>query len=164
MIARTHKILSIGLFAGILGMDVLSKALIVRFLAIGHGYYILPFFNIVHVRNYGVSFGLLQQHQDSGRFILIALTLLIAIWVIGMWIKTRVQLEKHAFLCIIAGAVGNIIDRLYFGSVVDFVDLHAFGYHWPAFNVADSAIVCGVILLLGREMWHFCAGKKELST
>lgn len=106
------------------------------------------FFNLVMVWNYGVSFGLFAEHGDAARWILIAVALAIstglAVW---LWRTDRLGIALIAGL-VIGGALGNIVDRLRFGAVADFLDVHAFGYHWPAFNVADAAISVGVVLLV----------------
>lgn len=109
---------------------------------------VTPFFNLVQVWNTGVSFGLFQDDTTSRSMILIGVALAVLVW-IGIWLwRTTSRLAAVALGGIIGGAVGNIIDRLRFGAVFDFLDFHAFGWHWPAFNVADAAIVVGVILLL----------------
>lgn len=106
---------------------------------------ILPFFNIVMVWNEGVSFGMLG---NLGPWPLIAVSFAIsAIFVVWMWRACAWQ-QLLSSAMIVGGALGNIIDRLRFGAVADFLDFHAFGWHYPAFNLADSCITLGIALLL----------------
>lgn len=106
------------------------------------------FLNLVHVRNTGVSFGLLQSGSDLGRWLLAGFALAVC-GALGVWLKRAdSRLLAAALGLTIGGALGNIVDRVRFGAVFDFVDLHAFGWHWPAFNLADSAITVGVAGLL----------------
>ena len=109
---------------------------------------VTPFFNLVQVWNTGVSFGLFQEDSPLRSWTLIAVAAAVLVWLF-LWLRrAQTSLVAVALGAIIGGAIGNIIDRIRFGAVFDFVDLHAFGWHWPAFNLADSAIVVGVALLL----------------
>lgn len=108
---------------------------------------VLSFFNLVTVWNYGISFGMFNTGSAGNALILVALALAIVVALV-IWLKTATHaLIGVALGLVIGGALGNIIDRLRFGAVFDFLDFHAFGWHWPAFNVADSAITVGVVLL-----------------
>lgn len=109
---------------------------------------VTSFFNLVLVWNRGVSFGLFDSDSHWGPIVLSAFALTISV-VLVVWLR-RVgsRLPAVAIGMVLGGAIGNVIDRVRFGAVVDFLDFHAFGYHWPAFNVADSAISIGVGLLL----------------
>jgi signal peptidase II len=107
-----------------------------------------PFFNVVLTFNRGVSFGLLDSDSPWGQPLLIALAFGISIFLV-LWLrKADSVLAARAIGLTLGGALGNVIDRFVHGGVVDFLDFHAFGAHWPAFNVADAAITCGVALLL----------------
>jgi signal peptidase II len=109
---------------------------------------ILPFFNLVTVWNYGVSFGMFNNGSSAQALIFVALSLAIVAALV-VWLRTVTQPWVGAALgLVIGGALGNVIDRLIYGAVFDFLDIHAYGWHWPAFNVADSAISVGVALLL----------------
>lgn len=111
---------------------------------------VLPFLDIVLTWNKGVGFGLLQADTIIGKAGLIGLALAISI-ALGVWLyRTTDKLLLIGLSLIIGGAIGNIIDRLRFGAVVDFIYVHVYilGYHFPAFNMADSAITVGVCLLL----------------
>ena len=109
---------------------------------------ITSFFNLVPVWNRGVSFGLLASDSPWSPYILAVMAggivLGLAFW---LW-RTERGLTRLALALAIGGAIGNLLDRLRFGAVVDFLDVHLAGYHWPAFNIADSAISIGIALLL----------------
>ncbi|MEO1191920.1 MAG: signal peptidase II [Pseudomonadota bacterium] len=106
------------------------------------------FFNLVLAYNRGVSFGLFAVDSPWTPYFLAGIAALIALGVlIWAWRQGRLLPAVCAGL-VVGGAIGNVIDRLRWGAVVDFLDFHAFGWHWPAFNVADSCIVIGVGLLL----------------
>lgn len=107
-----------------------------------------PFFNIVLVWNRGVSFGMLNDAGSWGRWLLAGLALAILVALVVWLTRATDRLLAAGIGLVIGGAVGNVIDRIRFGAVVDFLDFHAGTAHWPAFNVADSAITIGVGLLL----------------
>lgn len=109
---------------------------------------VTSFFNFVVVWNQGVSFGLFSNDTDIGPYILIGLSFIIIIC-FGVWaFRTNVLANHIGIALVIGGAIGNVIDRFRFGAVFDFLDLHFFGHHWPAFNIADSAICIGVFILM----------------
>lgn len=109
---------------------------------------VTPFFNFVVVWNQGVSFGLFNNDSDLGPYLLIALSFVI-ILCFGIWAFRTHSLTNHIGIAlVIGGAIGNVIDRFRFGAVFDFLDVHVFGHHWPAFNIADSAICTGVFILM----------------
>jgi len=111
---------------------------------------IMPFLNLAMVWNRGVTFGLLGTGGEAMRWALVALSLAI-VAVLAVWLARTAQAGLAAALgAVIGGALGNVMDRLIHGAVADFLDFHAFGWHWPAFNLADAAIVCGIgWLILG---------------
>lgn len=114
---------------------------------------VTDFFNLVLVWNTGVSFGMFQSGSEIGRWLLVGLAVAIAV-ILLFWLRREQSvLSRLAIWLILAGALGNVIDRVRYGAVVDFLDFHAFGYHWPAFNVADSAIVVGAALLVGDSLF-----------
>lgn len=109
---------------------------------------VLPFLNLVTVWNYGISFGMFNTGSSGASLVFVAVALAI-VAALGFWLRTAPRrLVAVALGLVIGGALGNVIDRLRFGAVFDFIDFHAFGWHWPAFNIADSAITVGVALLL----------------
>ncbi len=108
---------------------------------------IFPFFSLVKVWNYGVSFGLFDNIQ-YGKFILLGVSSVIT-FALAIWLSKVENLYMASALgLIIGGAIGNMIDRFRFGAVADFLDVYVGNYHWPAFNVADSAVCVGVGLIL----------------
>jgi signal peptidase II len=109
---------------------------------------ILPFFNLVMVWNKGISFGMFNRETDYGPYILIVLALIVSAWFTAWLVKSRNTIQSIGLAMVVGGAIGNVIDRFRFGAVMDFLDFHILGHHWPAFNVADSSIVLGVIVLM----------------
>ncbi len=106
-----------------------------------------PFFNLVMVWNPGVTFGL-GNNVEWGRWLFAGLALVIVVILVG-WLRRATHVWVAVALgLVIGGAIGNVIDRLRWGAVADFLDFHAFGWHWPAFNLADAGIVVGVLLLV----------------
>lgn len=113
---------------------------------------VTSFFNIVMVWNYGISFGMFAAHRAAAIFITISLIILI---ILTIWLfRNHSQRVAWALGFVIGGAIGNVIDRLRFGAVADFLDFHIGTYHWPAFNIADSAIFIGVVLLCIGSMFR----------
>ncbi|MCK5285061.1 MAG: signal peptidase II [Alphaproteobacteria bacterium] len=109
---------------------------------------ILPFFNIVMTWNKGVSFGMFNHSSVYGSLIFIILSLAISAGFIIWLFRTQDRVLMLGISMVIGGAIGNIIDRLHFGAVIDFLDFYIGNWHYPAFNVADSCIVLGVTLLM----------------
>ena len=107
-----------------------------------------PFANLVMVWNRGVSFGLFAGTGGQNPYILVGVAAVITVVLLWWLSRTRDALMQCALVLIIAGAIANVHDRLRFGAVADFMDLHVAGYHWPAFNIADSAIVIGAALMV----------------
>lgn len=108
------------------------------------------FFNLTQVRNTGGAFGIFGGDKGGLGSLLFILVSLIAIGILlFLFFKMKEEKEMVSFSLslVLAGAIGNLIDRLHYGEVIDFLDFHLFSYHWPAFNIADSAITTGVILL-----------------
>ncbi len=107
---------------------------------------ITSFLNLVLVQNKGISFGLFSRYAAGWLISILTIGIVVVLFI---WMR---KLERAIlalpFSLIIGGAIGNLIDRLNYGFVVDFIDFHFFGWHWPAFNIADSAITVGVIFLL----------------
>jgi lipoprotein signal peptidase len=109
---------------------------------------ILPVLNFTMVWNHGVTFGLLTSHSAAGPYLLGGVALLV-VAALAVWLRRATSLlVALAIGAIAGGAVGNVIDRLRYGAVVDFIHAHAWGYSWYVFNVADAAIVCGVAALM----------------
>lgn len=127
-------------------IDQITKNLVVVYMYEGQKE-VLPFFNLTHVWNRGVSFGLFNNNH-SGAWLLAGLSLVITAFFL-VWLK-RVHHKPLALAigAVIGGALGNVIDRVRFSAVVDFIDFHIGGWHYPAFNVADSAIVLGIAYII----------------
>jgi len=115
---------------------------------------ITEFFNLVLHCNRGVTFGLFNNGQDLSPYIFVAVAMVIMGLLVAWLFRATSYLTVVGLGMVLGGAVGNVIDRLQHGGVVDFLDFHAFGYHWPAFNVADAAIVCGVTMLFIENLVH----------
>jgi len=111
------------------------------------------YLSLVYVSNNGISFGLFDNFSN-GKMIFATLQGSIALVLLFFMITAKYFHLTIAFALIIGGAFGNVIDRLQNGGVTDFIDFHIAGYHWPAFNLADSAIFLGVVILLYHEI--FC--------
>jgi signal peptidase II len=100
------------------------------------------------VWNKGVSFGLFNHDTDYGPLLLTSLSLVISAVFLVWLFRTNSAVQLCGIAMVIGGAIGNVIDRLRFGAVIDFLDFHAAGWHWPAFNLADSSIVIGIFILI----------------
>lgn len=149
-------------FLSVAVLDVLTKQWILWTLDYRDGYAVTSFFNIVHVRNPGAAFGLLANADESVRIPFFIATSLIAMGVITYMVVKAPKQQLWYVLglgAILGGAIGNFIDRIRFGYVIDFLDVHAGGRHWPAFNVADIGITVGVAILLIDALFE---GKREL--
>jgi signal peptidase II len=111
---------------------------------------VTSFFNLVLVWNHGVSFGMFNDGVANPTQVafLSAFTLTVVGVIIYLLAKVENKVAAIAYGLVIGGAIGNLIDRVLYGAVVDFLDFHAFGYHWFAFNIADSIILIGVLLLV----------------
>jgi len=130
--------------------DQLSKLYVLRGLGLrfGEALTVTPFLDLVLTFNRGISYGLFPQDGEFGRWFLVALKLAAAA-LFTFWIAhTSSRLVAAALGLLIGGALGNALDRAVYGAVVDFVSLHAFGWRWYVFNLADSAIVAGVVGLM----------------
>ena len=145
--------------AAVLAADLATKAWVSAALQLGDVRAVTPFFNLVLAHNAGAAFSFLAQAGGWQRWFFTAVAIVISaailVWLRRQHGEPRVAL---ALSLVLGGALGNLWDRITLGYVVDFVQLHAAGYHWPAFNVADSAITVGVALLIWDSL--FPAGKK----
>jgi signal peptidase II len=163
--ARGGKTLSLGKGSGsgmlywlglafiILMVDQFTKVLVVGYYHLGDSTYVTSFFNVVRVHNSGAAFSFLAGASGWQRWFFTVLGF-VAAGVIVWMLKSHPgqRLFSFAMACILGGAIGNVIDRLMYGHVVDFLDLHWRGMHFPAFNVADSAITVGAACLILDEL------------
>jgi signal peptidase II len=143
------------LAAAVVAADQVTKAMVLGRFALGERLEVTGFFNMVLVYNKGAAFSFLSDAAGWQTPALVVFALL-AIGIVGTFI---VRSPGRRMLCsglalILGGAIGNLIDRLRFGQVVDFLDFHAQGWHWPAFNVADSAITLGAALIILEGFLH----------
>ncbi|MBW8308775.1 MAG: signal peptidase II [Candidatus Paracaedibacteraceae bacterium] len=114
----------------------------------GQAITVTPFFNIILAFNRGVSFGMFHADSPYGVYTLLGVAVILSA-LVGTWLwQAENKCQSICFGMILGGALGNIYDRVTYGAVVDFLDFHAFGYHWYTFNIADCGIVIGAILLL----------------
>ena len=142
----------LALSALLIALDQLSKFVITRMLVSG-GIEVTPFFNLVLVHNRGAAFSFLSSASGWQRDLFIGIAVIASVWVVALLRKyPRQTLFCFALSLILGGAIGNVIDRILIGAVVDFLDFHAAGWHFPAFNVADSGITCGALLLVWESL------------
>jgi len=139
----------LGLAALVLIADQIMKYVVSRTFALYESVEVTPFFNLVLVHNRGAAFSFLSDAGGWQRGFFICIGFVASVWIAWLIRKHATQtVFCLALALILGGALGNVIDRILFGAVVDFLDFHAYGYHWPAFNVADAAISCGAALLV----------------
>jgi signal peptidase II len=152
MLKHSRDRIGIFLALSVVGLDQFSKWLVDHQMALHQSIPVFPgLLSLTYVRNTGVAFGLFASASTGLRSILLLFFSLVAIGaILFMWVRNRQgHLLLHlALALILGGALGNLIDRLRMGEVIDFIDVYWRDLHWPAFNVADSAITIGVILLL----------------
>lgn len=142
----------LSLSAAIVLADQLSKAWITARYQLFDSEPMTSFFNLVFVMNSGAAFSFLAGAGGWQKWFFVALAISVCTWLIFMLRQhTAERLMSAALALILGGATGNLIDRLRFDAVVDFLDFHYAGYHFPAFNVADSSITIGVVLMLLYE-------------
>ena len=133
--------------------DQLSKYFVLAHIQFGETIYVAPFWNWVLAFNQGAAFSFLADQPGWQRWLFSALAIGVSAW-IAFTLRQQPQqkLLSLALTLVMGGALGNVIDRVRFGAVVDFIQWHVAGHYWPAFNVADSAIVAGAILLLVEQL------------
>ena len=149
-----------GLAGLVIVLDQLSKWVVLENIGLGETIYVAPFWNWVLTWNPGAAFSLLADQPGWQRWFFTVLALGVSAWI-------ALELKKHpeqkllslSLALVMGGALGNVIDRVRFGAVVDFVQWHVAGYYWPAFNVADSAISVGAVLLVIASLT--ASNKKE---
>lgn len=144
-----HVWQGLGLAALVAALDQLSKWIIVAHVMNPPVQIeVTSFFNLVLTHNRGVSFGMFAAGSELGKWILVGLALMISGFLVRWLFQSSSPFSIIALGLILGGAVGNVIDRVLIGAVVDFLDFHAFGTHWPAFNVADTTIFLGAAGLI----------------
>ena len=150
----------LGLALIILIADQFTKTLILGYYKLGDSTYVASFFNVVRVHNSGAAFSFLANAGGWQRWFFTGIGILATGFIVWMLRSHSGQkLFAFALACILGGAVGNVIDRLLHGYVVDFLDFHWGGWHFPAFNIADSGITIGAICLILDEILRVRRGK-----
>jgi signal peptidase II len=135
-------------------MDQASKTYIIKLLAAHAGAITLtPFLNFITAWNRGISFSLFASSGDANRWILVGLTGGLCLIVGSFLYHAATRLHAIGYGCILGGAIGNLADRIHFGAVFDFIDLHLYNWHFYTFNGADKFITLGVILILGDYLY-----------
>ncbi len=143
-------------------LDQGSKLLVDSAMQLYQSIPVIPYFSLTYVRNTGAAFSFLSEAGGWQRWFFAGLALIMSV-VIAVWLS---RLKQHETLLAVAlslvlgGAVGNLIDRLAYGYVIDFLDVYVDNLHWPAFNIADSAITLGVILMLLESLGLIGTKKK----
>ena len=139
-------------------LDQSSKAALSSHFIYGGSMALTPFFNLVLAHNTGAAFSFLDNGVGMQRWLFSAIAIVASGWIVWLLRKHQSQmLFSFALAFILGGALGNLIDRISYGYVVDFLDFHWGGYHFAAFNLADSAITCGAGLLI----WDSLTGKEH---
>ena len=131
----------------IIFFDQLTKILVIKNFQLYESLSILPFFNLTFVVNYGFAFGFLNN-PSLNQIIVILVIFSIISYFLYLLIKTQDHFFRISLILVLSGAVGNFIDRILHGFVIDFIDVYFGSYHWPAFNLADSSITLGFILIM----------------
>jgi signal peptidase II len=141
-------------------VDQFTKVLILGYYALGDSTYVTSFFNIVRVHNPGAAFSFLASASGWQRWFFTALGIGAAIFIVWL-LRSHSSQRLFAFsmACLLGGAVGNVVDRVLYGYVVDFVQLHYAGWAFPAFTVADSAITAGAIGMILDELLRVRRGR-----
>jgi len=146
---QSYKVINLQkilIFFILLSFDLLSKYLVFNYIDLYQFIKITSFFDITHIHNFGVSFGLFSGTISALYLIIISLS--VVFFIVYLLLNTQDNLEYWGLLIIICGAVGNIVDRFLNGYVIDFIYFHINQYYWPAFNFADIYISIGIIMIL----------------
>ncbi len=133
-------------------LDYITKKAIETYVQPHEAINVLPFLRIVNVKNTGAAFGILPNLSNN---IFIFLSIVAIILIIIYILRTFKRLEVFSLSLVLGGAIGNLIDRVTIGKVIDFIDFFMNKWHWPAFNVADSALSIGIILFLWGNIRHW---------
>lgn len=129
-------------------IDFFSKQWIINNFLIEQDIHITSMIRLIHLRNSGVAFGLFQCETNWQSKILLMISIIILCGLLKTCITCTNKLDKLSYSIILGGAIGNICDRILYGSVTDFIDLHLGIWHWPVFNIADISILMGVSILI----------------
>ena len=146
--ARFSTLIFLGFSALIALADQMIKWLVQQSMAYGQSVEITPFFNWVHVWNKGAAFSLFADGGGWQRYFFIAIAIVVSAVLVKLIRDSHKRTEALAYSMVLGGAFGNVIDRVFRGYVVDYLDFHWQSRHWPAFNLADVFIVLGVAMIL----------------
>ena len=142
------------LAAIVIVLDQITTQVVLASIQLGETIYVAPFWNWVLTYNRGAAFSFLASEEGWQRWFFTVLALAVSGWIVFMLRSHAAQkLLSLSLALIMGGALGNVIDRIRFGAVVDFVQWHAAGFYWPAFNVADSAITVGAVLMVWDQFF-----------
>jgi signal peptidase II len=143
----------LGIATIVILFDQITKITITRLFTYGESHPVTSFFNLVLVYNKGAAFSFLASETGWQRYFFTAMGIAAALFIIYLLKKHAGQrMFSWALSLVLGGAIGNVIDRVLYGHVIDFLDVHFGGWHWPAFNVADSAICIGAVLFILDEL------------
>jgi len=143
----------LGIALGVIVLDQISKTMVLQRFALGDSVTLTPFFNLVRVHNTGAAFSFLADASGWQRWFFVALGAAAALFIVWLLRSHGGQrLFGWALALILGGAIGNVVDRLLHGYVVDFIQVHHAGWYFPSFNIADSAISVGAALLILDEL------------
>jgi signal peptidase II len=140
---------------GVIVLDQVTKYAIVQSFSYGDVLYITSFFDLVHAHNTGAAFSMLADSAGWQRFFFIGIAMIAALVILALLYRSKGNwLFDLSLSLILGGALGNVIDRVRLGYVIDFIQLHYTTYYWPAFNVADSAITVGAVLIVWDSFYR----------
>lgn len=151
------------LSALVIVLDQITKVIITELYVLGDSTSVLPFFNIVRAHNFGAAFSFLAGEGGWQRWFFAAIAVGVSVMLV-QWLKKLPRNDRFmavALTLVLGGALGNLIDRMLLGYVVDFLDFFWDGRHFPAFNIADSAITVGAVMLGIDVVWHPGQGEKK---
>jgi len=155
---KVKNLQKIIIFILLVSLDLLSKYFIFNYIDLYEFIKITSFLDITHIHNFGISFGLFSEIIPASSIIIIAL--LVVCFIIYLLLNSQDYLEYWGLFIIICGAIGNIIDRLVNGYVIDFIYFHINQYYWPAFNFADIYISVGILMILLNMLKKLSLNKK----
>ena len=135
------------LFLFLVILDQITKALVINFFDLYESVPLFTFVNLTFVVNYGFAFGLLNN-PSLNQIVVSIVILLIISYFLYLLVKTQDKVFQFTLTLILSGALGNFLDRIFRGFVIDFIDIYIGKHHWPAFNIADSCITLGFVVLM----------------
>ncbi|QIQ41199.1 MAG: signal peptidase II [Buchnera aphidicola (Aphis urticata)] len=135
----------------ILIIDIFSKYWVCNYLDLYQTKKILSILNLFHVHNYGIAFSILSSETLWNRFFLSILSIIIIVFIFKEMLQVNKAEKKLDFCFILSGAIGNLIDRIYYGFVIDFIDIHVNNWHFATFNISDCSIFIGIIIYIKNK-------------